>query len=104
MKGRDVKISFLLLALFVVTLTFVSLRFIAKEESMLPTEREVARVAERYVAAHYNFEMSKYPPIVHDKGDNWEIEYELPLGMIGGTPVVVVEKATSKVLRSFHTQ
>ncbi len=72
---------------------------------MTSAECAAARVAERYVITHYpDFDTVTNPPIVHDKGDEWEVEYELPSGVLGGTPVVVVHKATLKVLRSFHTQ
>ena len=72
---------------------------------MTPTECAVARVAERYVAAHYpDFDSIKNPPIVRAKGDTWEVEYELPRGVLGGTPVVIIEKATLEVSRSFQTQ
>jgi hypothetical protein len=80
-------------------------RTIAKECSMTPMHCAVMRVAERYVAAHYpNFDTLKNPPFVHDRGDTWEVGYELPAETIGGTPVIIIEKKTLKVLRSFHTQ
>jgi hypothetical protein len=69
------------------------------------TEREVARIAEQYVAVHYpKFDTVKNPPIVEDKGSTWEVDYKLPTDVIGGTPVIVIEKNTLKVLRSYHTQ
>ena len=72
---------------------------------MVLMECAVMRVAERHVATRYpDFDTVKNPPIVHDKGATWEVEYELPSGVIGGTPVIVIEKATMKVLRSFRTQ
>jgi hypothetical protein len=72
---------------------------------MTRMECTVARVAERHVAVSYpEFDTLKNPPIVQDKGTSWEVYYELPKVAIGGTPVVVIDKATLKVLRSFHTQ
>jgi len=72
---------------------------------MTPTECTVARVAERHITTRFpDFDSIKNPPIVHDKGDSWEVQYELPNGVLGGTPVVIIDKATLKVLRSFHTQ
>ncbi len=106
MKNKSIKITFPIVLVFgVVALSVVSQRSTAKESSMMSMECTVARIAERYIATHYpNFDSVKNPPVVHDKGDSWEVEYELPKGVIGGTPVVVIEKATLKVLRSFHTQ
>jgi NTF2 fold immunity protein len=106
MEDASMKICFpVALAFVVMASAFVSQRSIAKEGSMAPMERAAARVAERYVTTHYpGFDTIKNPPIVHDNGDVWEVEYELPSRVIGGTPVVVIEKATLKVLRSFQTQ
>jgi NTF2 fold immunity protein len=106
MEDALVKMSFpVALAFVIVASTFVPQQSIAKEDSITLTECAAARVAERYVTTHYpDFDTVKNPPVVHDKGDAWEVEYELPSGVLGGTPVVAVEKATLKVLRSFHTQ
>jgi hypothetical protein len=32
------------------------------------------------------------------------VEYQLPEGMIGGTPRIEIEKGSFKVLRALHTQ
>jgi hypothetical protein len=66
---------------------------------------KIVRIAERVLAVRYpEFDSINKPPVVHDKGTAWEVEYELPKGVIGGTPVVVIDKTTMKVLRSFQTQ
>jgi NTF2 fold immunity protein len=100
------KKSFLaVLASTVVVSALVSQCSIAEETSMTRTECTVARVAERHIAVRYpEFDSIKNPPIVQNKGGTWEVYYELPKEVLGGTPVVVIEKATLKVLRSFHTQ
>lgn len=65
----------------------------------------VARAAQDCVATRFpDFDIAGSRPIVQDRGDSWEVEYEMPAGVIGGTPVVVIEKNTLKVLRCFHTQ
>ena len=86
-------------------LTLVSQCSISQESPVTRTERTVARVAERHIAVRYpEFDSIKNPPVVQDKGGSWEVYYELPKNTIGGTPVVVIEKATLTVLRSSHTQ
>jgi NTF2 fold immunity protein len=78
---------------------------VAKEVLMSETEREVVRVAQDYLTDRFpDFDSRLRLPVVHDRGNSWEIEYELPIGVIGGTPVVIIDKATLKVLRSIHTQ
>jgi hypothetical protein len=70
-----------------------------------PSECTVARIAERHIAVRYpEFDSLKYPPLVEDKGQTWEVGYELPKNTMGGTPVVVIEKGTLKVLHSFQEQ
>jgi hypothetical protein len=78
---------------------------VAAETSMTSIECTVARVAERYIAIHYpDFDSVKNPPIVWDDGKIWIVEYQLPKGMIGGTPRIEIEKGSFKVLRGLHTQ
>jgi hypothetical protein len=86
------------------TSTLIPQRSMGEEGAMMPSE-SISRVAERHIAIRYpDFDSVKNSPIIYDKGDAWEVEYELSKGVIGGTPVVVIEKGTLKVLRSFHTQ
>jgi len=91
--------------LLVAVSTFVPSRDIARECSLTLAECAAARVADAYVAIRYpDLDTVQNPPVVRDTGETWEIEYQLPSGMAGGTPVIVVEKASLKVVQSFHTQ
>ena len=75
------------------------------EKPLTGIECTVARVAERYVAIHYpDFDSVRSPPIIRDKGNMWEVEYLLPETMIGGTPVILIDKSSLKVMRAYHTQ
>jgi len=83
----------------------------AGEGTVVSEEREVARIANRYVVAHYSFfNTVKYPPVVQDKGDTWEVYYHLnPISRtevieLGVKPVVIIKKNTLKVLYSYLTQ
>ena len=44
------------------------------------------------------------PPKVTDKGEYWEVTFELPSDTQGGVPIVGIDKETLKVLRARHTQ
>lgn len=69
------------------------------------TRCTIFRIAEQYVATHYpDFDTVKNPPTLKDNGSAWEVFYELPPTMLGGTPVVVIDKGTMKVTRAYHTQ
>lgn len=77
----------------------------AAERSLSSAETAAVSAARDYVATHFpEFDTVKNPPLVHDNGDTWEVEYELPKGTLGGTPVIVIDKKTLEVLRSSHTQ
>jgi len=72
---------------------------------MKEAKQEALKIAEKYIAEHYaEFDMTDKKPILKDSGDYWEFTYELPDYMLGGSPVVVVDKQTRKVIRSFRTQ
>ena len=61
--------------------------------------------AELFVAAKYpDFDKSGKRAVARTIGDQWEVTYELPEGMLGGAPVVLVDKKTGRVIRSFRTQ
>ena len=65
----------------------------------------VKEVVEEYVAQKYpDFDKRGKKLVLNDRGAEWEVLYELPPEMLGGSPVVVVDKRTGKVLRSFRTQ
>jgi hypothetical protein len=90
---------------FLVASISINVDAVAAETSKTSTECTVARVAERYIATHYpDFDSVKNPPIVRDEGKIWIVEYQLPEGMIGGTPRIEIEKSSFKVLRALHTQ
>jgi hypothetical protein len=75
------------------------------QSSTTDTERAIAQIAKEHVAVRFpTFDTNKNPVVVRDKEDFWEVEYELPKDTIGGTPVVIIDKATQKIIRSFHTQ
>lgn len=75
------------------------------DDTKTEPEREAVRIAQQYVSERYpSFDTVNNHPIVHDKDGTWEVEYRLPRGVFGGTPVVVIEKKGMTVLRSFHTQ
>jgi hypothetical protein len=90
---------------FLVASISMNVDLVAAETSKTSIECTVARVAERYIATHYpDFDSVKNPPIVRDNGKIWIVEYQLPEGMIGGTPRIEIEKGSFKVLRALHTQ
>ncbi len=63
------------------------------------------QIGENYVAANFKGAVGPHmTPRLKNQGDYWKFYYDLPLTMIGGTPVVLIEKQTFKVIRSYMTQ
>lgn len=69
------------------------------------TEGEILRLAESHIASEFpDFDPASLKPVIRDLGNSWEVSYELPAGIAGGTPVVIIEKGSHKVLDVYHTR
>lgn len=76
-----------------------------RAEQVSTNEAEARTIAEKFVADRYpDFDNRKKKPVLKDGGDHWEFTYELPDDMIGGAPVVIIDKRTKKIIRSYRTQ
>lgn len=65
----------------------------------------VAETAKNYIFRVYpDFKANDLCLQVTDSQDKWEVTYQLPSNMIGGSPVVLLDKQTGIVLRSYRTQ
>ena len=74
-------------------------------EQMTSQESEVQAIAEKLVRERYkDFDMRDKKPLLKDEGDNWEFTYQLPDDMIGGAPVIIIDKRTMKIIRTYRTQ
>lgn len=74
-------------------------------QTMSKTECNVLKVAEKAIAAHFpDFYPTSLKPVVTEKGKLWELTYELPIGVLGGVPIVVIDKTTCEIVRIVHTQ
>lgn len=72
---------------------------------MNDVEQQAVSTAQAFVNEKYpDFDKSRKRIVIKTTDDQWEITYELPDGMIGGAPVVFVDRRTGKVVRSFRTQ
>lgn len=76
-----------------------------RAEQMTAKEKEALRIGEKYISVHYtDFDQRNKDIVIKDAGDRWEVTYELPEDMIGGAPVVIIDKRTMEVVNSFRTQ
>src|SRR5262245_27409006 len=78
--------------------------YVQDDLRMRDSECTVARVAERYLAVHFpHFDSVRSPPKILDKGKVWEVYYELPARSLGGTPIIIIDKVTLKVIEAYHS-
>lgn len=62
-------------------------------------------VARQYIEKRYPaFDPTGLKPVISDDGDLWKLTYELPPNMLGGVPIVTIDKRTCTVIRAEHTQ
>jgi hypothetical protein len=74
-------------------------------ERVLPSE-ELRNIASSYLREHHPDWTDGFtlPDVVYDCGEYWVYTYELPKRMLGGTPVVLIDKKTRAVIRAYHEQ
>jgi hypothetical protein len=66
---------------------------------------DLLRVAQEYIARQYpNFDPTGHKPVISESGNLWELTYELPKGMLGGAPIITIDKQTCTIVRAEHTQ
>jgi len=62
-------------------------------------------VAMQFIAGKYpSFQSTGLKPLISERGNLWQITYQLPEGTIGGVPTVIVDKRTCEVVDFHHTQ
>jgi hypothetical protein len=76
-----------------------------QERSMNTAEQSLISAAEQAVIAKFpDFKTEGKKPVLQDMGDHWEFTYELPATMLGGAPVVVIDKKTNSISHIYRTQ
>ena len=76
-----------------------------QERSMNTAEQSLISAAEQAVIAKFpDFKTEGKKPVLQDRGDHWEFTYELPPTMLGGAPVVVIDKKTNSISHIYRTQ
>jgi hypothetical protein len=75
-------------------------------------EGQLLSVARAYLEAHHPdwvAETYALPSRITDMGDCWQVTFDLPQDTAGGitaggTPVIIIEKSTFRVIKAFHEQ
>lgn len=77
----------------------------AEQPAMSEAELKAVQIARNFVAARFpDFNFANRPPVLSGTEETWTVEYQLSWASIGGTPTVVIDKKTLKVLRAYRTQ
>ena len=78
---------------------------ITMERSMDTIEKSLMSTAEQAVIAKWpDFKSEGKKPVLKDMGEHWEFTYELPPTMLGGAPVVIIDKKTKSISQIYRTQ
>jgi hypothetical protein len=68
------------------------------------SEQQALAVAKSHVEREFTNSGAPVPPVVHDGGKVWIVEYRLLEGWTGGAPTVVIDKEDGSVLNSWSEQ
>jgi hypothetical protein len=78
---------------------------ITMERSMDTIEKSLMSTAEQAVLAKWpDFKAEGKNPVLKDMGEHWEFTYQLPPTMLGGAPVVIIDKKTKSIREIYRTQ
>jgi hypothetical protein len=62
-------------------------------------------MAQQYISKRYpEFDSQGLKLVLSEAGQLWEVTYELPKGMLGGVPIITIDKQTCTIVRAEHSQ
>lgn len=86
-------------------MAFLALNLIKADTVMSQQNCDPRKSADAYIAKHFpSFDTSGSSPRVLEQDVVWKVTYDLPDGVLGGAPVVAIDKRTCRVVRAWHTQ
>jgi hypothetical protein len=89
--------------LFVWTIA-VALSLMASQ-TMAQPKCDTLKIALEYIAKRYPlFDPAGLKQVISEQDNLWELTYELPEGMLGGAPIITIDKRTCTIVRARHTQ
>ena len=75
------------------------------DHAMSQIKCDLWAIAEEQIEKRFpDFDRTGMTPVVSEKGSVWELTYRLPAGMLGGAPIVTIDKRTCAVVRIEHSQ
>lgn len=74
-------------------------------QSMAQAKCDVLKIAEAYIVRNFpSFDATGKKPIVSETANGWEVTYELPPWMLGGAPIITIDKETCGIVRAVRSQ
>lgn len=66
---------------------------------------DLLKIAEQYIAKRFLwFDATGKKLMISEKGHLWQLTYQLPIDMLGGAPIITIDKRTCEVVRAVHEQ
>jgi NTF2 fold immunity protein len=89
----------------VVALVIIATLTLSVNKTMSEPRCDMLKIAEEYISARYpSFDSKGLQRIISEKGNLWELTYEMPETSLGGVPIITIDKRTCQVVRAIHTQ
>jgi len=108
---RNLTARLIINTLLVLALTSCTLmnegNIMTDSEKKVYTEAELyaLELGADYINKNYpDYDTTDKTLVVSSKDDVWVVTYELPIYMLGGSPVVEIDKKTEQVVRTYRTQ
>ncbi|MBE7412651.1 MAG: hypothetical protein HS129_11435 [Leptospiraceae bacterium] len=104
---KSIKLFYTLIVIILSLTIFCNSSEKKEENDMgIDLEKKLFFIAQEFVKIKSPEEANdpKYRLILEDKGNHWRVIYMLPDDMIGGGPIVLIDKKTLKVIRMLHGQ
>lgn len=74
-------------------------------QTMAQPKCDALKIALEYIAKRYpHFDPAGLKQIISEQDNFWELTYELPEDMLGGVPIITIDKRTCTIIRAIHTQ
>jgi hypothetical protein len=78
---------------------------ISAGQAMSHSNCDPLRTAKQYIAKRFPwFDSTGMKLVISEKGHLWEMTYKLPPNMLGGAPIITIDKRTCKIVRAVHEQ
>jgi hypothetical protein len=74
-------------------------------KTMSQPKCNILKIAHAYILQNYpTFDSAGLKPVISQTGKSWQVTYDLPTGMLGGAPIITIDKGSCKVVRAAHSQ